>query len=104
MAGVATVDVDVAAAEEDLHGLADAAQQVVGGGVDGADAVELGADEEGTFAVQGLGVVTLALLSGAGDGCTRLHEVEAGGAGLLGHPKDLASQSTPEVRREALPK
>jgi hypothetical protein len=45
---MAAVDEDVASVEEDVDGLADAIEQ----GVryrDGADAVELGADEEGAF-------------------------------------------------------
>ena len=83
----AALDVDVTAAEEDVDGLADAVEQVAGRGVDGADAFEFGADEEGTFAVQGLGVVALTLLLRAGDGPARLKEVKAGGAGLLGHQR-----------------
>lgn len=82
----AAFDVDVAAAEEDVDSLADAIEQIVGGGFDGAYAVEFGADEEGAFLTH---EVTLALLLGAaGNGGALLQEVKAGGAGVLGHPKD----------------
>jgi hypothetical protein len=46
---VTALDVDVSAVEEDIDGLADAIEQVVWSGVDGADALKLGADEEGAF-------------------------------------------------------
>lgn len=80
----AAIDVDVAAAEEDVHGLANAVQEIIGRGVDGADALEFGLDEEGSFAVQGLGVVSLALLLGAGNGPAFLADVKTRGCGVLG--------------------
>ena len=100
----AALDVDVAAAEEDVDSVADAIEEVVRCGIGGADAVELRADEEGRFAVEGLGVVTLALLERAGDGRAGLAEAEGRGGGVLGHQKDLVSQSTPGVRRLLCPK
>jgi len=91
---VAALEVDVAAAEEDVDGLADAVEQVVGRGIDGTDALELGADEMWAFVAH---EVTLTLFLGAaGYGSARLQDVEAGGAGLFGH-RGPSSQSTSEV-------
>ena len=82
LVAVAALEVDVAAAEENIDGLADAVEQVVRCG-DGADALELGADEVGAFLAH---EIALALLAGAAwDGCPRLQDVKARGAGMLGH-------------------
>lgn len=56
---VAAFDVDVAAAEQDVDGLADAVEEVVRRGVDGADAVEFATDDVGAFFTH---EVTLTLL------------------------------------------
>lgn len=101
---MAAFDVDVAAAEEDVDGLADAIEQVVGRGVYGADAMELGADEEGRFAVQGFGVVTLALLLRAGDGRAGLAEAEGRGGSVLGHQKGPRVPKYSRGTADALPK
>ena len=78
----AALDEDVASVEEDVDGLADAIEQVVRYGL-GADAVELRADEAGAFLAHEL---ALALLPSATvDGRPRLQDVEACGAGVLGH-------------------
>jgi len=91
---VAALEVDVAAAEEDVDGLADAIEQVVGRGVDGADAVEFALDEVRAFVAH---EVTLTLFPrAAGNGSARLQDMKAGGAGLFGH-REASSQSTSEV-------
>jgi hypothetical protein len=93
------LEVDVAAAEEDVDGLADAIEQIVGSGFDGADAVEFGADEIGTFAAHGAGEVALTLLlRAAGNGCTGLQEVKACGADLFGHQR-LRPHGTSKARQ-----
>jgi len=56
---VAAVDEDLAAAEEDVDGLADAIEEVVRSGVDGADAIELGADEVRAFLAHELALTLL---------------------------------------------
>jgi hypothetical protein len=58
-ARVAALEVNVAAAQEDVDGLADAVEQVVRSGVDGMDALKFAADELGAFLAHEL---TLALL------------------------------------------
>jgi hypothetical protein len=85
LVAVAALEVDVAAAQEDVDSLADAVEQVVWSGVYGMDALKFAADELGAFLAHEL---TLALLPwAAGDGCARLQDVKAGGAGLLGHQR-----------------
>jgi hypothetical protein len=56
---VAALEVDVAAAQEDVDSLADAVEQVVWSGVYGMDALKFAADELGAFLAHEL---TLALL------------------------------------------
>ena len=83
LGAVAAFDVDVPSVEEDVDGLADAIEQVVGGGVDRANALEFGADEVRAFLTH---EVALALLPcAAGNGRPRLQDVKASGAGVLGH-------------------
>ena len=79
---VAAFDEDVASVEEDVDGLADSIEQIVRYGL-GADAVELRANEAGAFLAHEF---ALALLPcAAGKRCPRLQDVEARGAGVLGH-------------------
>ena len=62
-AGLAALDVDMAAAEEHVDGQADAVEEAVGRVVGfRPDAVELALDEEGTLLVEGARIVELALL------------------------------------------
>jgi hypothetical protein len=79
---VAALDVDVASVEEDVDGLANTIEQVVRCGF-GANAVQFGANEAGAFLAHEL---ALALLPcAAGKRFPRLQDVEARGAGVLGH-------------------
>jgi uncharacterized membrane protein len=86
LARVAALNVDVAAAEQNIDGLADAVQKSVWGKFDGTDAIEFLFDEERTFVAHGALEVALTLLFGAaGNLCALLAQMKAGGAELLGH-------------------
>lgn len=78
--------VHIAAAEQNVDGLADAIQKAVRGGIDRADAIQFFFDEERTFVAHGALEVALTLFFGAARNlCAALTEMKVGGAELLGH-------------------
>lgn len=83
---MAAIDVNVAAAEQDVDGLADAIQEAVRCGLDGSDAVQFFADElRACLPHNALEVAVALLLRAACTFCAWPAEMKAGGAELLGH-------------------
>jgi hypothetical protein len=83
---VATLYVDIAAAEQNVDCLADAIQKTVWGKLDGADAIQFFLDEERSFVAHGALEIALTLFFGAaGNLRALLAQMKVGGAELLGH-------------------
>lgn len=90
---MAAFHVHVTAAKQNVDGLEDAADEVVGRWQRlHPDAVQLALDKDRASPVERLSVVALALLcSTTRDECPLLAEVEARGAERLGHRKKVLS-------------